>query len=405
MKKLFVFTDQYPYGTGESFFETELSYLEKRFSVTIITMAAKSDIYRKVSPETQIISYQDQKSPRIVIQSLFLALKNLRREKLSFVDLSRRKDAIHFFGWSYRFMTFLKQKKLLIDDAIYYTYWHKQQTLALVLAKKYLNWKPCRIVSRIHGHDLYKERTKNNYQPFKRSLLQDIDALYFISRAGEVYYEENYGSKPKHEVQYLGVRTTYDAQSFHLSKSHTIVTCSALIPLKRVDIIIDALSLLKTPIHWVHFGTGPLQNCLQEQAEKKLVENKRITYQFMGQVKNDKIHEFYRNNQVDLFINTSSSEGVPISILEALSYGIPSLATDVGGSKEALLNQNFLLPADVTPEELAKRMEAFFLLPFEQQFQYRKAATNLWKSRFNSEIQFTKFALLLAGGTEQINKL
>ena len=37
---------------------------------------------------------------------------------------------------------------------------------------------------------------------------------------------------------------------------------------------------------------------------------------------------------IDLFINTSSSEGVPVSIMEALSVGIPIIATDVGGTKE-----------------------------------------------------------------------
>ncbi|NCO54621.1 MAG: glycosyltransferase, partial [Bacteroidetes bacterium] len=41
---------------------------------------------------------------------------------------------------------------------------------------------------------------------------------------------------------------------------------------------------------------------------------------------------------VDLFINVSESEGIPVSIMEALSAGIPVIATNVGGTNEIVNN-------------------------------------------------------------------
>jgi len=41
---------------------------------------------------------------------------------------------------------------------------------------------------------------------------------------------------------------------------------------------------------------------------------------------------YYASNPVDVFINTSSSEGLPVSIMEAMSFGIPVIATNVGGT-------------------------------------------------------------------------
>ena len=59
----------------------------------------------------------------------------------------------------------------------------------------------------------------------------------------------------------------------------------------------------------------------------------------------------YENNEVDIVVISSISErvpeGIPVSLMEAMSYEIPVIATDCGGTKELvdgksgiLVNQN-----------------------------------------------------------------
>ena len=43
---------------------------------------------------------------------------------------------------------------------------------------------------------------------------------------------------------------------------------------------------------------------------------------------------------MDYFINLSDSEGIPVSIMEAMSVGIPIIARDVGGNREIVTNNN-----------------------------------------------------------------
>ncbi len=55
---------------------------------------------------------------------------------------------------------------------------------------------------------------------------------------------------------------------------------------------------------------------------------------FIGTVQSEDVMNYYTGNTIDLFVNTSSSEGVPFSIMEAFAAGIPVMATNVGGTGE-----------------------------------------------------------------------
>ena len=96
--------------------------------------------------------------------------------------------------------------------------------------------------------------------------------------------------------------------------------------------------ILDINIKWTHFGDGIMMNQIKEMS-RELPENIKID--FRGNVKNSDLLEVYKNNQFDLFLNVSLSEGIPVSIMEALSFGIPCIATDVGGTKEMVAEKRF----------------------------------------------------------------
>ena len=50
--------------------------------------------------------------------------------------------------------------------------------------------------------------------------------------------------------------------------------------------------------------------------------------------------DYYSSHPIDLFVNVSETEGVPVSIMEAFSYSIPCFATDVGGTGEIVNRSN-----------------------------------------------------------------
>ncbi|MBK6912265.1 MAG: glycosyltransferase [Ignavibacteriales bacterium] len=61
-----------------------------------------------------------------------------------------------------------------------------------------------------------------------------------------------------------------------------------------------------------------------------------------GNINNDELLEYYKNNLIDIFINTSDSEGLPVSIIEAQNFGIPVIAPALGGIPEIVNGNNEL---------------------------------------------------------------
>ena len=127
------------------------------------------------------------------------------------------------------------------------------------------------------------------------------------------------------------------------------------IPKKHLELL-EALALIdKLNWHMIFAGDGRLR----EQAARYVQEHNmghKVT--FLGNYSN--VSELLRNT--DVFVLTSSWEGLPLSILEAMSHGLPIIASDVGGVKEAVRNsENGFLIHHNLPELLATLIDNPFL--------------------------------------------
>ena len=120
-----------------------------------------------------------------------------------------------------------------------------------------------------------------------------------------------------------------------------------------------------------------------------------IKYCFKGQVSNEEIHKFYRENYVDCFITTSSSEGLPVSIMEAMSYGIPIIATDVGGIREMIDGNGELLSANPDQSEVANAIVSMFEKEIPEIATLRSKSRFLWEKNYNAATNAKQFASLL----------
>ena len=106
--------------------------------------------------------------------------------------------------------------------------------------------------------------------------------------------------------------------------------------------------------------------------------------------------EIYRATPVDIFAHVSASEGLPFVIMEALSCGIPVLATDVGGISEVVdSSTGRLIPSVIDAEELAGHLWAALNNPSLQSEQKRQAKSK-WMQSVNTAINYTEFAKRLA---------
>jgi colanic acid/amylovoran biosynthesis glycosyltransferase len=273
-----------------------------------------------------------------------------------------------------------------------YSYWCNYIAVGLAFLKR-LN-PSCICITRAHGYDVYFERNELNYLPLRRLIFKNLDRIYFISRMGLNYAANKTKRYRSMRTSYLGSAPIPQNPKNRDSVCH-IISCSNIIRLKRLDLIIDALAIVSTAtkIKWTHFGDGPLAKTIQEYAQQKLSGKQNIQYEFKGYVVNKDLTEIYDNNSIDLFINVSESEGLPFSIIEAFSAGIPAVATDVGGTSEIVeSNSNgMLLNPKPTAEEIKASIQYFAELDSKAKEAYSINAYQKWSDFFQANKNFREF--------------
>ena len=143
-----------------------------------------------------------------------------------------------------------------------------------------------------------------------------------------------------------------------------IVLCiSNLNAQKRIDVLLDAFCIVSKNhprARCVILGSGQLESELRRKTEELGLADKTL---FIGQVSDVRSYL----EMADLFILSSDKEGLPLSLGEAMAYGIPCIATDVGGNKEIVSHgQTGLLVKPRSPEQLAEAIEYLLAHPEER---------------------------------------
>lgn len=171
-----------------------------------------------------------------------------------------------------------------------------------------------------------------------------------------------------------------------------------MVPVKRIHILADALKYIDFPVMWTHIGDGPLLGEMVEKANLLIEEKPNVRVNFSGKMTNREVLAYYEAGPVDLFLNVSASEGLPVSIMEAASRGVPIIATDVGGTSE-IVNVDegvgFLLPESTTPEEVALTLKTFYKLSGSEKGNMKNAAFLAWHKNFNAGKNYSEFCLFL----------
>ena len=164
--------------------------------------------------------------------------------------------------------------------------------------------------------------------------------------------------------------------------------------------IIEALALIDDiKIDWRHFGKGRLEAELKALATEKLSGKKNIEYSFMGQISNTELLGFYKNNKVDLFINVSETEGIPVSIIEASSFGVIVIGTLVGGVGEILEEgeNGFLLNQSCSAQEVAQAIIKFHNITDSEKKRIRANAISIWQQKYSAEKNYRAFLSSVMG--------
>ena len=164
----------------------------------------------------------------------------------------------------------------------------------------------------------------------------------------------NLGFKNKIEIINNGVFIPEENTNIFTNDQINITIVSRLVSHKNIEKIIKAISDLNSPLINLNIiGDGPELNQLQKIS---LESNNKDNIIFHGKLNRDEINHIFLNS--DIYIQASNYEGLPHSLLEAMSYGIPVLCTPVGECKEILGNEDrgYILDLPVSKNNIKSKI-------------------------------------------------
>lgn len=410
---LILFTNYYPYYKGEEYLEEEIKYLAKEFHEIIIfpTLLNKNmELTRAVPGNVKVypIFYNNSKLDKIksAVNSIFRADKETRKiiKNDAGFNLVNKLYDYYFEGRTSEVtkevIKVLKTLNLDADNVILYSYWfHAAAKIAVDVKNQYFKGKVKRIVARGHRYDIDVKASPIKFLPLRQYLLENIDKLYCVSSNMESELKIKYPNYAyKISTSRLGVKknSEYPVSS---KDPFIIVSCSRARKVKNINYIIESISKLpNNNWFWTHIGDGPELDSLINLANKKLSKH---NFSFLGQVSNHQILEWYKKNKPSIFINLSSSEGIPVSIMEAMSFGIPVIATNVGGTNEIVKTENngFLLELNDI-DKASKCIESFMQMNESQYLEYSQNAFNTWDNLYSSDRNYKLFVKELMLGKD-----
>ena len=401
MKRILIITWNYPYYPGEQFLETEMIFWgnNEEFLVTLLPSNTRGKP-RKIPQNIELIKIFNQRFDLLfsILQVffskfLYIEIKSLIQEKK--ININNLINLFYSILKTEFFRNKLESwihKNGVIDTA--YTYWSSEQTYAACILKSKGLIKS--VITRTHSYDLYEERRKNNYMPFKRQFLPLMDKIYVLSDQAKLYLMCRYQiQENKVNIQRLGVHIGHEISDSTKANEFHLVSVSSITHVKRIDRIIDSLELFlmknkKINCVWNHIGSGILEEKIKEYSFSKLKKYKNLEVNFLGEISNDKVREFYISNKVDIFVNASESEGTPVSIMEAMSMGIPAMGPNIGGISELITDQSgYLLPEDPTVQEIHEGLERMLFLSKQKNIRFN--AKKLIETRFSAENNYKFF--------------
>ena len=268
-------------------------------------------------------------------------------------------------------------------EALAYDYWLENSTLALALARRGGGVRAA--VARAHGFDLYDHRWAHGSVPFRRAKLAGLDGVFAVSEHGARYLRARAPeAADRVHVARLGVRPGAPPPSDDAPP--LILTVGSLIPSKRVHRVPGALAATGCALRWLHLGDGPERSRVEAEAAG-LPE--RVSWSLPGHVEHRAVLDFLGRKPVSLLLSLSREEGLPVSMMEAVSYGVPVVAVDVQGVPEVVTPATGLLLDPGAPDAEVARAVTEALAPGRFP---RAAVQALARERFDADTNFNAFA-------------
>lgn len=361
---LFIITECYPFLPGEQFLENEIPVWSRVWSGPVIVFPLHARGAPRAVPSNVLISTKmseifhsrlnrlmalvETSYSRVFWKEVVQIVRERTLGKIILIELIKSVVRTNLVRRGVVAACTEYGKPCLI-----YSYWFTESAYGSILSKTCRN-----VVSRAHGWDLYPERSKVGRALLRSQFMNRMTAIYPVSEDGALTLSKKYPKAKNIRVSRLGVQPRNYMAKATGSAEITLVSVSRCVKIKNIEKIIEAVRIIsdrqpEMRITWYHIGGGPELDRLQKISNELLSET-NVCWKFLGEIGNEEVLKFLSEAPIDAILNSSASEGIPVSIMEAMACGIPAIAPDVGGIRELVTNEcGVLLGASPSSTDIA----------------------------------------------------
>ncbi|HRG87627.1 MAG TPA: glycosyltransferase [Chitinophagales bacterium] len=405
-KTIIFFSLHYPFHVSDSYLDKEIDLIAPHFRKVLIISSNTFTPERRATPVNATVyrfSPFNLKAGISALAMLFSTFFYVELYRLLFVyrkplTPALLKEIFAFYGRALSTRKYIEQlvadEKIDTNNLLIYSYWMIESSFAAAMFKR--KFPKVKVIARAHSLDVYFDRTTVKYHAFRAFILRQLDKLYFISEDAKEYFARVHAftaeQMQKAKVSRIGIEPNAQLTDKQPTAVLRIISVGYIQKLKRVDLIIDALALMDRNIEWVHVGHSNHNEkdfvAIQQYAVSQLGNKQNIAYRFTGKTSKEELFGMYAANPFDVFLNVSETEGIPVSMMEAMSYSVPVIGTLVGGVGEIVTDgvNGFLLSAYPDKHEVKKALEKFALLSPETRSLLRKGAFDTWNTKYNAQV-------------------
>ena len=254
----------------------------------------------------------------------------------------------------------------------------------------FFSWLPKmfgkRVVVTIHGIDWQREKWQSGFgskfiRQGEKNAVKYADEIIVLSKGVQKYFKETYGR----ETHFIpnGVnrpqirKANLITEKFGLKKDSYILFLGRLVPEKGIRYLVEAFKNVKTDKKLVIAGGSSDTDSFMAELKELAKEDDRIL--FAGFVQGEMLDELYSNAYI--YTLPSDLEGMPLSLLEAMSYGNCCLVSDIPECTEVVENKALIFrKADV--QDLQSKLQDACDYP-EKVEVYKKQAADFICEKYN----------------------
>ncbi|MFN3135838.1 MAG: N-acetyl-alpha-D-glucosaminyl L-malate synthase BshA [Candidatus Kryptonium sp.] len=255
-----------------------------------------------------------------------------------------------------------------------------------ILARTILNNR-IKVITTLHGTDITLVGLEPSFTPVVRFGIEASDGVTTVSRYLRETTISTYNINREIEVipNFVDTEVFKPGENLELRKKiapkgeKILIHVSNFRKVKRVQDVVKVFEIVrkKVPSKLVFVGDGPERGDAENLCRQLKLHNNVL---FLG--KQDALHEILCS--ADVFILPSQIESFGLSALEAMSCGLPVIATNVGGLPEVVLHGETGYLTEIGNIE---RMASYIIELFEDKNKYREFSE---KARERAEKFFDK---------------